>query len=225
MDFEKLTSLEYKGAIIGMVLGDGYIGEHGFKTSSISQEYIKMKERILQQLTATSIYKDEKRTGSFGKKPLYELRGRQHPLYQKFRMRFYPNGRKQVSEYVLKTLNSLGLLFWYLDDGCLDSSGGGIRFQIWSCEFTEIENIYIQKILNDRFGLRFNLRKQFKKETGKIYYWLYLKAIDRLVFWDKIIKPFLQYIPQEMMYKIPTRESIESKIESKKHERFYKNIV
>ena len=64
MDFTKLTSLEYKGAIIGMILGDGYLGDRGIKTCSISEEYIKMKEQILKQLTATTIYKDERRIGS-----------------------------------------------------------------------------------------------------------------------------------------------------------------
>jgi len=224
MNITKLNSVEFKGAIIGMILGDGCIANRSLKTTSILKDYVEMKDKVLCQLTATTTSKYEKSKGSYGTKPIYELRTRVHPVYQKLRMRFYHNGKKQISEYAMKTITPLGLLFWYLDDGCLDSSCG-LKFQIHSNSFTEIEHQYIQKMLNDRFGLRFNIRKKFDKKKGKIYYWLYLKAIDRLKFWDLVFKPFIDEIPKSIMYKIPTRESIESLMDSNKHKRFYKNIV
>ena len=54
-------------------------------------------------------------------------------------MRFYHNGRKTIDDYIMKTLNELGLLFWYLDDGCLDNSCG-IKFGIYSHNFNYIEH-------------------------------------------------------------------------------------
>lgn len=224
MEITKLSTLQFKGALIGMILGDGNLSSRGFKTTSILKEYVEMKDKVLNQLTKTTLSKYEKSKSSYGTKPIYELRTRVHPIYQKLRMRFYHNGKKQISEYAMKTITPLGLLLWYLDDGCLDKSCG-LKFQIHSNAFTEIEHQYIQKMLNDRFGLRFNIRKKFKKDSGKIYYWLYLKAIDRLKFWDLVFAPFINEIPKQIMYKIPTRESIESLMESKKHKRFYENIV
>jgi len=224
MEIDKLTSLEFKGAIIGMVLGDASIVKGALKTTSVVEEYTQFKRKILSQLTEVSFAKYEKGEGSFGKKPIYESRTRKHPIYEKLATRFYHNGRKQITEYAMKTITPLGLLIWYLDDGCLDDACG-LKFQIHSNAFNETEHQYMQKILNDRFGLRFNIRKKFHKEKETIYYWLYLKAIDRLVWWDKVFAPFIEIIPKPMMYKIPTRESVEKLMESDKHKRFYENIV
>jgi len=227
MELKKLSTLEFKGAIIGMILGDGSLSKRSnssLKITSVVKGYAEVKKEILSQLTDVSISKYKKSNGSFGKKDIYEVRTRVHPIYTKLRMRFYHNNRKTIDKYIMNTINELGMLLWYLDDGCLDTSSG-IKFGIYSNGFNLIEHQYIQKVLNDRFGLRFNIRKSFKKSKAKIYYWLYLKAIDRLKFYDNIIQPFLKYIPQEIMYKIPKREDIEKMMSSKSHHRFYENIV
>lgn len=231
MEFKKLNKLEFKGAIIGMILGDGNLtslrenrNNSSMRIYSVVKSYIEIKQSILSQLTETVINKNCNRGSSYGKKPLYTVRTKDHPIYTKLRMRFYHNNRKTVDKYIMSTLNELGILLWYLDDGCLDTSCG-IKFGIYSNGFNLIEHQYIQKMLNDRFGLRFNIRKSYKKSRAKIYYWLYLKAIDRLKFYDNIIQPFLEYIPQEMMYKIPKREDIERMMNSKSHLRFYEDIV
>ena len=224
MDIHNLISLEFKGAIVGMVLGDASIGRGALKTTSVVEEYARFKWRILSQLTETSFAQYEKSASSFGTKPIYEVRTRKHPIYEKLAMRFYHNGRKQITEFAMKTITPLGLLIWYLDDGCLDDSCG-LKFQIHSNAFNETEHQYMQKTLNDRFGLRFNIRKKFHKKNETIYYWLYLKAADRLKWWDMVFAPFLKEIPESMMYKIPTRESVEKLMESEKHKRFYENIV
>ncbi len=225
MNIYNLSHQELKGALIGMIWGDGNITENGmFRTSSISESWVMAKHKILSQLTDTTLRKEEKRTG-FGKNPLYVLTTRVHPVYQKLRLHTYLENRKQVTYFAMSLINNLGLLIWYLDDGCLDDADGGIRFQLHSNCFGEIEHQALLKMLNDKFALRWNVRTSYKKSKNKTYYWLYLKASDRLKFWDEIIVPFIDWIPQEMRYKISTREDIKSKMESKKHKRFYENIV
>ena len=226
MNLYKLSQQEFKGALIGMIWGDGSINERGmFRTSSVVESWVLAKEKILSQLTETTMNKDEKRLGAHGTKPLYQLYTRVHPVYQKLRLHTYLEGRKQATGLASSLINPLGVLIWYLDDGCLDDADGGIRFQIHSNCFGEAEHQMLARAMNDRFGLRFNVRTAYKKAKGTTYYWLYLKAADRLVFWDAIIAPFYEWIPEEMKYKIPRREDVESKMKSPLHKRFYENIV
>uniref|UniRef100_A0A6M3XA15 Putative homing endonuclease n=2 Tax=viral metagenome TaxID=1070528 RepID=A0A6M3XA15_9ZZZZ len=221
---EKLSSLQFKGAIIGMVLGDGCISRGYIKTTSVIKEYAEMKKDILSQLTDTTISRYSKSKSSFGDKDIYEVRTRKHPIYTKLEMRMYHNRKRTIDEYCLKTITPLGLLIWYLDDGCLDKTCG-LKFQIHSNAYDYPSHLLIQKYLNDRFGLRFNIRQTFKKQRNKRYFWLYLKAIDRIKFWDLVFAPYLKEIPEQIQYKIPARENIESMMESKKHKRFYDDIV
>lgn len=226
MNLYNLSQQELKGVLVGMIWGDGSINDRGmFRTSSVVESWVRAKEKILSQLTATTSSCDEKRLGAYGTKSLHQLYTRVHPVYQKLRLHTYLEGRKQATKHAASLLNQLGILIWYLDDGCLDDSGGSIRFQIHSNCFGEAEHEMIAKVLNDRFGLRFNVRTAYKKLKAKTYYWLYLKAADRLVFWDTVIAPFMEWIPEEMKYKIPRREDVEKKMESPLHARFYKNIV
>jgi hypothetical protein len=225
MNLKKIAHQDFMGAIIGMTLGDGTVRRGGFfQASCIHEDYLEVKKSILENLTSCHITVETKRDNSFGKKPLYVLSTKVHPEYKKLRMRFYPDGIKRMNEFAMKNITPLGILLWYLDDGCLDDSEG-IKFQIHSNGFSEIEHQYMQKVLNDRFHLRFNVRKKFHKANEKVYYWLYLKAIDRLTFWDTVIAPNLKYIPKSLEYKVPQREEIEKMMDSKLHKRFYQNIV
>lgn len=130
----------------------------------------------------------------------------------------YHNGRRTVDEYCMKILTPLGLLIWYLDDGSItyDKRGKsrGMDIRIHSNAYTEAENKMMMKYLNDRFGLRFNLYQNFKKKRMKRYFGLRLKAVDRLKFYDEIIAPNMEYIPPDMKYKIPNRETIVALIEN-----------
>lgn len=226
MNLYKLNEQEFKGAVVGAIWGDGSINERGmFRTSSVVESWVLAKDKILSQLTETTMNKDEKRLGAYGTKPLYQLYTRVHPVYQKLRLHTYTNERKQATSYAAALINPLGILIWYLDDGCLDTGDGGIRFQIHSNCFGEAEHELLTKAMNDRFNLRFNIRTAYKKQRAVTYYWLYLKAADRLKFWDMVFAPYLEWIPEEMKYKIPRREDVELKMKSPLHKRFYENIV
>lgn len=225
MELKKMSKLDLKGAIVGMQLGDGCIKERGtFHSYSICKNYINFKSEILSNLTNVHFGMESNRRNSYGNNVLYNVSTNKHPFYVKLRMRAYHNGKRVVDPHLIKSLTPLGLLIWYLDDGCVDRSCG-MKFQIHSNAYSYLEHLFLKKMLNDKFGLRFNIRKSFKKNRSKIYYWLYLKCIDRLKFYDQIIAPYIHFIPKEMMYKIPTREDIEIMMNSKSHCRFYKEIV
>ena len=51
---EKLSSLQFKGAIIGMILGDGSLSKRKnsfLRITSIIKDYLQFKANILSQLT------------------------------------------------------------------------------------------------------------------------------------------------------------------------------
>ncbi len=232
MEFNKLKTQELKGIIIGMVLGDGYLSPSDtkkknsfFRGSSIHESYIKFKSQILSQITSVNLTVDTNRKNSFGNKPLYLIETKVHPTYTKLRMRLYHNNKRVIDPFCIKSLHPLGILIWYLDDGSLATSGGKIMFRLHSNRYSYLDHLCIQKIMNDKFGLRWNICKNFRKAKGIIYYQMILKPIDRLKFYDKFINPYIDLIPEELKYKIPIREDIEFKMNSDRHKRFYENIV
>lgn len=216
MDIKNL--IELKGAIIGMILGDGHITRNGYvQIASISKEYLIWKKEILENLTDVSLKEEMKREGSFGKNPLYLCRTRVHPLYKGLRIRMYLENGRQIDDYIMNTLTPLGLLFWYLDDGNLDFCGGrGMNLEISSNRYSYGDHLLFCKKFNDRFGLRFNIHQKFSKKRNRRYCLLYLAAKDRLKFYDMIVAPYVGKIPTDMLYKIPKRESIVRIMESSK---------
>ena len=130
----------------------------------------------------------------------------------------YHEGCRTIDKYILNTLTPLGLFIWFIDDGSFyqDNRGNsrGIQLRIHSNAYSYSDHLLMMKFLNDKFGLRFNLRQNFKKERMRVYYELYLKAIDRLKFYDEILAPNLKYLPQDLEYKIPKRETIVSLMET-----------
>ena len=212
------TTGSLKKAIIGMILGDGFLNQDPrikskstmFETSSISLPYTKMKEELLGQLTKIRIYKRE---GWKSDKPIYRLQTLTHPIYKKLYPHFYHDRRKTIDEFILKQIDGLALLFWFLDDGSFyksKRSKGEMEISIATQNFNRAEHLLIQKVLNDKLQLRWNIERQNRlKDRNKIYYFLRLKAKDRMKFYN-LIEPYIKYVPDEMLYKIPTKVDIMS---------------
>lgn len=217
------------GDIIGMVLGDGYIfpgtGQNcAVRITGTSKDYMLWKQSALEKITATKWYELEP-TG-FGTKKLYRVDSRRHPVYRSLRMRMYCENKRTIDEFVMKSLTPLGLLFWYLDDGNMDLfNGKGCNMMISSNAYSYAEHLLMNKMLYERFGLRFNIHQKFSKKRATRYCLLYLTAKDRLKFYDEIIASYLDKIPEDMMYKIPKREYIVSKMMNPELKAYNENIV
>jgi hypothetical protein len=112
-----------------------------------------------------------------------------------------------VSATILESINILGLLFWYLDDGTLC-----VHFQENKCSrfaylntqsFSKEENIMIQKMFKDRFDIDTKIHKDssgFEKYNYKTYYRIYFNATNFRKFYD-LVRSYLQFIPEEFYYK------------------------
>ena len=93
---------EFKGAVIGMILGDGYLRKIYSKNENSGvilhhhpsqKEYLLWKVSLLKYLTNVSVKEYEN--------TIYAQTGR-HPYYTKLRNRLYVCNRKVLSEHILK---------------------------------------------------------------------------------------------------------------------------
>lgn len=186
------NKLEFKGAVIGMVLGDGCIPK-GRKSKhlqiahkSSDREYVEYKESILKYLT--DVNKRDCVSVLNGREyPNITLRTLSHPLYNKIFDHMYFQGRKTVDEHVMKCLTPLGLALWYFDDGTLAGEQGWRNPFICTHNFNKVENELMCRSLHKKFGITF---RTIKKNVGKTtYYWMRLRRKDREKFFD-IINPY-----------------------------------
>ncbi len=196
------NELEFKGAVIGMLLGDGCIpklqgrskNNHLQLCHSIKQKaYLLHKKEVLSWLTPCRVYELEAKV----KDKMYStiiLHTRTHPFFTSLRSDFYPIKKKVFKERVIKMLTIHGLARWYQDDGCLLNHEDFLTPFLCTHGFSKTENELLAHMLEKNFGLKWTLRKD------KQYYALRLRRRDRQKFYD-LISPFVH---ESMQYKIQT---------------------
>lgn len=221
--------LEFKSAVVGMVLGDGYLRKgnltrdtrDGNKSKSNSQleithslkqqEYALYKKSLLEYLTAVSTrvrHRYDERTGKTYS--CIELWTKYHPFYEKLRDRMYVEGRKQITEHTLKIISPLGLALWYMDDGtfCYRKRGNKSDYQVYLAtdSFSEAEHNLAQYWLLKRFDIKWRVNK-CTNPRGNMRYRLALYCKDEIYKLFNIIEPF---VVDSMRYKITYNESMET---------------
>lgn len=118
---------------------------------------------------------------------------------------------------LVQDLDPLGLLLWWLDDGCLvvheKRNGTSVsRFGYLGTEkYDQETNFKIAEILSCKFNLDCNVHIDRGGIKGKdiVYYRLYLNATNMRTMID-IIRPYVSLVPPSMIYKLnmgyrPTR--------------------
>lgn len=121
----KLTK-EQEAAIIGMILGDGYLQPTGQKNARLRLEhkadhaqYLAWKAKLLPQLfQGPPVFL--KRIHPITKKEYAYVRQQSNssPVLGKLRNIFYPGGKKQIPKDLAKYLKSpIAIAIWYFDDG------------------------------------------------------------------------------------------------------------
>lgn len=108
----------------------------------------------------------------------------------------YSNGKKIITQSMIDKITPMSLALWYMDDGSIkhrsanDSNNPNIVLS--TCGFTKEENEILIDMLQNKFGVEANLRKEKDK-----YWSIYITVKGTKVFLD-IIK---DYIPACMKYK------------------------
>lgn len=225
----KLSKKELNYALFGLVFGDG-----NYRNGSIYIHHTT-KQRFYIEFLETfckihglpySIRYDFMKTTTFGSKEYSMIRikvpNRHH--FEKFN-RFFVNDRKVMSEYILNRITPLGLLFWYLDDGCFTVSMKGT-----SCKrigylntqgFSYDDNVLLQDMLKRRFDIKVGIHKDNSGLiSNKVYYRIYLNATAMKSFID-VVRPYLKDIPKEFTYKFNMKYTPNKLIDSQHNSENY----
>jgi hypothetical protein len=120
----KLSDKQLNYALFGLIYGDGHYSKGWIHINHSKQKfYVEMIERfcIANGLQYTVRYDVEKASnlGDYIVDTI-SIKVKQRRHFEKFgRIYNSVTGKRQSSNYVLGRISILGLLFWYLDDGCL----------------------------------------------------------------------------------------------------------
>lgn len=187
---------ELKGALIGMILGDGCLvkqANHAYLTyvHSIKQEEYALSKTKYLELTKYNIsYPTTILNGKkYGK---VVVRSLCHPFYTRLYERFYHQKRKTVDEHLMKMLTPLGLALWYQDDGHYHYYNGRNVIMLCTHNFNYAEHELMQKWLLRKFGLNWSIKHD------KHGYWLKLNR-NQIGDFMEIIKPYMT-----LTYKLAT---------------------
>jgi hypothetical protein len=216
---QTMNDEEIRGAVIGMVLGDGSLSLDGRSTNAHmdfahcakQREYAVWKAGLLESLTSVRI--TDGVSHCRGKEyPKVRVLSKTHPTYTHLRNRFYHNGRKTVDAFLMDHLTPLGLAIWYMDDGNLKNHEDFLTPMLETNGFNVAEHLIMTKALADKFHLEFRTN-----HLNARYLCMRLRRKDRDGFFD-IIR---EHIHPTMAYKIqddgksimPTGDPIQGKCE------------
>jgi hypothetical protein len=192
---------EFRGAVIGMILGDGSLSHcaTGNTNSHIDyahcmkqKEYALWKADILKNLTTVTI-KDGISKCKGKEYSKVRVLTKAHPVYTHLWKRFYHQGRKTIDSFLMEQLTPLGLAIWYQDDGHLKNHEDYLTPMLETNCFNVAEHLIMTKVLADKFHLEFR-----SNHLNAKYLMLRLRRKDREKFFD-IIREFIH---PTMEYKI-----------------------
>ena len=191
---------EIRGAVIGMVLGDGHLNlsqrstnaHMDFAHCAKQREYAEWKAKILENLTSVRVVDGISKSKGI-EYPNVRVLSKTHPLYTHLWKRFYHNGRKTVDRFLMNCLTPLGLALWYQDDGHLKNHEEYLTPVLETNSFNVAEHEIMTKALADNFHLEFRANHLNAK-----YLMLRLRRKDRERFFD-IIR---EHVHPTMIYKI-----------------------
>ena len=191
-----------KSAIIGMVLGDGYLQKTGKKNARLRLEhkvehydYLLWKINLLPNLFQGKP-KVLERTNPITRSTYRYVRHQSNssPYLGKIRALFYPNGKKRIPENLEKWLrDDIAFAIWYYDDG--------YYYRRDRCFYLYLGRVSEQeaKTASAAIKNKFNLVNQIldKKQKGFV---IYFPPSER----EKIKKIIEKYFVPVMSYKIPS---------------------
>jgi hypothetical protein len=198
---------EIRGAVIGMVYGDGYVNTTGGKhelvvTHSLTQaDYCEHKAARLRKYFGRDFKLCKYKNGPGGKYWCLKF-ACSHPYMTQVRSWTYPGGKKYFLKRTLEMLTPEGLAFWYMDDGSchrnIDPKGWTTSVSSTIATFCSlIEAETIVEYFRREHQIEFKIRcKKSAPESHRFY----LEANTEQSRWFvRLIQP---YVIPSMLYKI-----------------------
>jgi len=198
----KIRHLE-EGFVAGMILGDGHLSKRQrcleLCHTKPQQSYMLFKLSLAEQFGYNvRRYRNAKKRTNIGTYEYCKGYVNMHNIGS-----FYQYGLSRLAN----ALNPLGLLIWWLDDGCLSihtkKNNSVSRFGYLNTQsFTYSENELLSEILFDKFGIETTIHVDSKSGLAKSdHYRLYINATNFRRFID-LVREFIPWIPRTMYYKL-----------------------
>lgn len=198
----KLTKKQ-KEILVGLILGDGHLETlNNGKTYRLKVEHSLKQREYLDWLYLN--FKDwinkvpevRKRT-SLGKIiETYGFTTYTSSILRFYAQQFYLNRKKIIPKMIDKIITPQSLAVWFMDDGSIKSKAHK-ALVIHTHGFSKDDLLLITKVLENKFGLKIGLQKQYDK--WRLY--IYSKSVDNF---KKIIS---SYILPSMQYKLGNKNA------------------
>ena len=194
----KNSNLNYfqKSALIGSLLGDSSISKkgtlnigHGLKQEEYYNHKIQLFSSNIKFLEYRRERLDKRTNNIYISLQAYSLR---YEDIVQLREALYVNGKKEISDEILKGFNEISLAYLFMDDGNYEKYGAKIAL----CDFSTESIVRFQKFLLENWRIEITIHKD---KT------VYVRANSKELFIN-LISP---YIIPSMLYKIE-RSSINS---------------
>lgn len=186
-----------ESALIGCLLGDGYLNMRGVNAAggiahSVKQiEYIKHKHNLFSDIASDNITKCIYTSNRFKQHEGVRFNFLANPYLNQFYDNLYLDNVKVISEFFLSKYNNISLAYHFMDDGTKLKSG----YSIGTYGFSRSDVKKLSNHLRNNMGLKTTIRKDntiyIKKESVKLF--------DLLV---------IKYIVPSMKYKLHNRNAI-----------------
>lgn len=202
----KITKKEQPRILYGTLLGDSYRSSRyklAFRHTEKQKEYAMWKVSFFNSIGIESSFKDlglkETNYGIFhyyeGKMNVKKYNSRT------FELMYDSDGKKIVPKRIIRDIHPIGLMIWFMDDGCLSIRTNKNRpTSISRQAFLNVQGFNRTSIMNiktalfEYWGIKTNLHKDHNS------FRLYMSAKEFQKFID-IIRPYLKIIPRSMKYK------------------------
>ena len=181
---------EQKSLIVGTILGDGYLRiiprrKNAFlevNHSVTQKDYVDWKYKILKSVVKSG---PKLRNGNGGRIAC-RFYTQCLPEITEIFTYFYKDKKKIIPNDL--TINEFSLAVWFMDDGSRSRNSLYLNTQ----QFSESDQIVLQKLLLNQFGVKSTLNKD------KIYKRIRIATQDAIKFCNLI----REFIPESMQYKL-----------------------
>jgi predicted DNA-binding protein YlxM (UPF0122 family) len=182
--------------IIGTLLGDGLVGEHGRKNKSCrihiahcdkQKSLVLDKKAVLGNLVNTI----SKRTKC--NSTMWSFVSVVHNDFKFFRKLFYKNGKKVIRRELEYHITRRSLAYWIMDDG----SCGKCNMRLHTSGFSFEENLILQSILKIKFGIKCKVCEY--KRNDNIYYYLSFNKRNSQILSDLVRIYILDYFKYKIL--------------------------
>ena len=186
MNQPKRTRKEIRGAVIGMVLGDGAMYQNKFRDGSFKgnfkldiahsikqQDYLNHKRDIVQPWFHYELPVKNRVCSVRGKQyPAVRLQTRVNSRFKIIAKNLFVGRVKRITQWALSNITLEGLALWWMDDGCVwldkrNNHGGGRV--IWGTYgYPKNDVILFKEWLKSNFNIDLQIKKH--KKSGYFLY-------------------------------------------------------